>query len=727
MNKRHTQIRKILQRRAVWRGNPYPLGATWDGEGVNFALFSENADKVELCLFNASDRREAERIELTEQTDQVWHGYLPEARPGQLYGYRVYGPYEPRHGHRFNPHKLLLDPYAKTFVGSLRWTDAHFGYRVGYKKDDLSFDSRNSASFMPKCKVIDAAFTWGDDRAPHTPWHNTIIYELHVKGFTHDHPDVPPQLRGTYAGLATQPVIEHLQGLGVTAVELMPVHAFIDDRHLVDNGLRNYWGYNSMGFFAPDMRYSATGLVNEFKTMVKTLHSAGIEVILDVVYNHTAEGNHLGPTLSFRGIDNAAYYRLVADDPRYYMDYTGCGNTLNMRHPRVLQLIMDSLRYWVLEMHVDGFRFDLASALARELHEVDRLGAFFDIIHQDPVLSRVKLIAEPWDLGEGGYQVGNFPVGWTEWNGKYRDTLRSYWKGDGGLIGELANRLTGSSDLYEHGGRRPYASINFVTAHDGFTLRDLVSYNEKHNEVNLEGNRDGESHNRSWNCGVEGPTDDPEVNRLRLRQQRNFLATLFLSQGVPMMVAGDEMGRTQSGNNNAYCQDNEISWLNWQPSKENRNLLVFAQRVIEIRAAHPVFHRRRFLQGRPIKGGGVKDIFWLMPSGEEMSDEEWHQHHARCLGVLLYGEALEEYDRRGKPIVDDTFLLLLNAYYAELPFKLPHVPTGSLGWDALLDTARDGGLRAKGRFQAGDTYTLEGRSLALLMQPRRNLGDNRIS
>ncbi|UCH54434.1 MAG: glycogen debranching protein GlgX, partial [Pseudomonadota bacterium] len=508
---------------AVWPGRPYPMGATWDGEGVNFAIFSEHAEKIDLCLFDPKGKRELARIEMRWQTDLVWHCYLPDARPGQLYGYRVYGPYEPKHGKRFNPNKLVLDPYAKAIAGDVIWSDALFGYRVGSKREDLSFDRRDSAPGMPKCKVIDSAFSWGEDRLPRTPWHQTVIYELHVKGFSHRHPEVPEHLRGTYGALATEPVLNHFKHLGVTAVELMPVHKFIDDRHLIEKGLRNYWGYNSIGFLAPDFRYAATDLTAEFKTMVKTLHSNGIEVILDVVYNHTAEGNHLGPTLSFRGIDNEAYYRLSTEDPRYYMDYTGCGNTLNMLHPRVLQLIMDSLRYWVLEMHVDGFRFDLASALARELHEVDRLSAFFDIIHQDPVISQVKLIAEPWDLGEGGYQVGNFPVGWTEWNGKYRDSMRAYWKGEGGLIGELANRLTGSSDLYGHSGRRPYASINFVTAHDGFTLRDLVSYNDKHNEANGEDNRDGSDHNISWNCGAEGPTDDAGINALRAQQTRNFL------------------------------------------------------------------------------------------------------------------------------------------------------------------------------------------------------------
>ena len=701
----------------VWPGQPYPLGASWTGEGVNFALFSEHAEKVELCIFDAKGRREIQRIDMRWQTDQVWHCYLPEARPGLLYGYRVYGPYKPEEGHRFNPNKLLLDPYAKDIYGNIVWSDAHFGYRIGDKRADLSFDRRDDARFMPKCQVIDPAFTWGDDRPPRTPWEDTIIYELHVRGFTMQHPDVPPALRGTYAGLATAPVIEYLQRLGVTAVELMPVHAFIDDRHLIEKGLRNYWGYNSIGYFAPHTRYSATGLVAEFKTMVKRLHSAGIEVILDVVYNHTAEGNQLGPTLSFRGIDNAAYYRLVPGNERYYMDYTGTGNTLNMLHPRVLQLIMDSLRYWILEMHVDGFRFDLAAALARELHEVDRLGAFFDIIHQDPVISQVKLIAEPWDLGEGGYQVGNFPVGWTEWNGKYRDVVRDYWRGEGGVIGELAYRLTGSSDLYSSGGRRPYASINFITAHDGFTLEDLVTYNEKHNEANREDNRDGENHNRSWNCGVEGPTDDPAIIALRQRQKRNLLATLLLSQGVPMLLAGDEMGRSQGGNNNAYCQDNETSWLNWQIEQinpEDRALTEFVQRMIRIRKAHPTFRRRNFFQGRGIKG--VADIVWLTPEGREMSDEEWRHAYARCLGMFLAGSAINEHDRRGQPIQDANFLLLLNAYEGEIPFTIP-ASRSRKAWEVQVDTFFELGKRCDGRtFRARDKYPLQGRSVALLIQ-----------
>jgi isoamylase len=700
---------------AVWPGTPYPRGATWDGEGVNFALFSENATKVELCLFDPRTRREVQRIELRERTDQIWHCYLPEARPGLLYGYRVHGPYEPERGHRFNPHKLLIEPYARQLAGTLRWSDAHFGYRVGAKHEDLSFDRRDSASGMPKCVVIDPAFTWGEDRPPRVPWHDTVICELHVKGFTMRHPGVPPDLRGTYAGLATTPVIEHLRRLGVTAVELLPVHAFMDDRHLVEKGLRNFWGYNSIGFFAPDGRYSATGSVKEFKTMVKTLHSAGIEVILDVVYNHTAEGNHLGPTLCFRGIDNAAYYRLLADNPRYYMDYTGCGNTLNMRHPRVIQLLMDSLRYWVQEMHVDGFRFDLASALARELHEVDRLGAFFDVICQDPVLCKVKLIAEPWDLGEGGYQVGNFPVGWVEWNDQYRDTVRAYWKGDGGLIGDFARRLTGSSDLYEASGRKPYASVNFVTAHDGFTLQDLVSYNGKHNEANLEDNRDGHNENQSWNCGVEGDTDDPEVQGLRWQQKRNFIATLMFSQGVPMLLGADTLSHTQLGNNNAYCQDNELSWVNWELGPDEQAFLDFVCHVVQLRRRHPVFRRRSFLQGRPIRGSGVKDIVWVNPDGREMSDEEWNQAFARCLGVYLAGEGLDEQDERGRPIRDEDFLLLFNAHHEEIAFRLPEYRPGS-PWGLVLDTRQRVEPGAAMTYRAGQAFPLAGRSLALLRQ-----------
>ncbi|HEX7043384.1 MAG TPA: glycogen debranching protein GlgX [Burkholderiales bacterium] len=701
----------VNQRISVWPGRPYPLGATWDGEGVNFSLFSEHAEAVHLCLFEPKGRHQIAEIPMRWQTDQAWHCYLPEARPGQLYGYRVFGPYKPEEGLRFNPHKLLLDPYAKSIVGELLWSDAHFGYHVGSRQADLVMDRRDNASGMPKCRVIDSAFTWGDDRPPRTPWHDTVIYELHVKGFTMLHPEVPPLLRGTYAGLASEPVIDYLQRLGVTAVELMPVHTFVDDRPLVARGLRNYWGYNSIGFFAPEMRYAASGTIEEFKTMVKRLHSAGIEVILDVVYNHTAEGNHLGPTLSFRGIDNTAYYRLTSD-PRYYMDYTGCGNTLNMLHPRVLQLIMDSLRYWVQEMHVDGFRFDLAAALARELHEVDRLGAFFDIIHQDPVLSQVKLIAEPWDLGEGGYQVGNFPVGWTEWNGKYRDTVRGYWRGDQGVIADLAYRLTGSSDLYESGGRRPYASINLVTAHDGFTLTDLVSYNEKHNEANGEDNRDGTDHNFSWNCGVEGPTDDPEIRRLRAKQKRNFIATLLLSQGVPMLLAGDEVGRTQHGNNNAYCQDNEVSWVHWDLNAEDREFLEFVRRMVRLRHDHPSFRRRQFFRGREISGTGIRDLVWLRPDGGEMTEEEWHKPFARTLGLSLAGELSEE-DERGRPLRDDNFLLLLNAHAEQVPFTLPAFTSGETAWEVVIDTEDPA---RRGRHNAGEQYPLAGRSLVLLRQ-----------
>ena len=703
---------------AVWPGAPFPRGANWDGEGVNFALYSENAERVELCLFDAKGKKEIQRVELREQTDLVWHCYLPEARPGLLYGYRVYGPYDPEHGHRFNPHKLLLEPYAKEIVGAVRWSDAQFGYRIGHRLEDQSFDRRDNAAMMPKCRVVDPAFSWGKDEPPAIAWSDMVIYELHVRGFTKNHPQVPEALRGTYAGLATAPVIEHLKALGITSVELMPVHAFVDERHLVERGLSNYWGYNSISFFAPDHRYSSSGTISEFKSMVKTMHSNGIEVILDVVYNHTAEGNQLGPTIGLRGIDNAAYYRLIAGEARYYMDYTGCGNTLNLQQPRALQLIMDSLRYWVLEMHVDGFRFDLASALARELHEVNRLGAFFDILLQDPVLSQVKLIAEPWDLGEGGYQVGNFPVGWGEWNDRYRDTMRAYWKGDGGLIGDFARRLTGSSDLYEHSGRKPYASVNFITAHDGFTLHDVVSYNDKHNEANGEESRDGSDHNNSWNCGAEGATDDEEINALRARQKRNLLATLFLSQGVPMLLAGDEMGRSQQGNNNAYCQDNAISWVNWALSAADQDFLVFVQRVIALRREHPVFRRKHFFQGRAIRGSQIKDIAWIRPDGQEMSDDEWDHEFAHCLGVYLSGEAMEERDGRGRPIKDDNFLLLFNSHHQGVEFQLPEIGKAGV-WQALLDTQFTDESEGERKFKGGDIYPLEARSLALLIQLKK--------
>jgi glycogen operon protein len=696
---------------ALWPGQPYPRGASWNGMGVNFALFSESAERVELCLFDRSGRQEVKRLALREQTDQIFHGYLPQARPGLLYGYRVYGPYNPKAGHRFNGNKLLLDPYARNIVGRIRWHDALFGYRIGHSQEDLSFDRRDSALYLPRCKVVETGFTWGDDRRPNVPWHETVIYELHVRGFTRQHPDVPPELRGTYAGLACAPVIEHFKRLGVTTIELMPVHSFLDDRHLVERGLRNYWGYNSIGFFAPEHRYSASGKVSEFKTMVRTLHDAGIEVLLDVVYNHTAEGNERGPTLCFRGLDNAAYYRLMPESPRHYQDFTGCGNTLNMQHPRVLQLLMDSLRYWVTEMHIDGFRFDLASALARELHAVDRLSAFFDILRQDPVLSQVKLIAEPWDLGSGGYQVGNFPVGWAEWNDKYRDTMRAYWKGEGGVIGEFAQRLTGSSDLYNRSSRKPYASINFVAAHDGFTLGDLVAYNDKHNLANGEENRDGHNHNLSWNCGVEGSTDDPAVRALRAQQQRNFVATLLLSQGVPMLLAGDEIGRTQGGNNNAYCQDNEVNWLDWTLDDDKRTLLAFTQRLTALRAAHPVFRRRDFFQGRPLHGSTVRDIVWLQPDGSEMTEQAWGEDHARALAVFLSGEALNEVDGRGRAVRDDSFVLLFNADANPVAFTLPS-DLGLGDGELLIDTS-DVAVLPAAHVGPASSYTLSGRALAL--------------
>ena len=699
-------------------GAPYPLGATWDGAGINFALFSEHATAVDLCLFDPEDpRQESHRIRMRDRTNQVWHVYLPEARPGLPYGYRVQGPYLAEDGHRFNPAKLLLDPYAKAIQGSLQWHDALHGYRVGDPAEDLAPDETDSAPFMPRSVAIDPAFSWGDDRRPRTPWHKSVIYELHVKGFTARHPDVPRPLRGTYAGLAAPEAVEYLNRLGVTAVELLPVHYSIVDRHLFERGLTNYWGYNSIGFFAPDSRLAASrgvgDQVAEFKTMVKTLHEAGIEIILDVVYNHTAEGNHLGPTLSFRGIDNAAYYRLVSDSPRHYMDYTGCGNTLNMTHPRTLQLIMDSLRYWVLEMHVDGFRFDLASALAREFHDVNRLSAFFDVIQQDPVISQVKLIAEPWDLGEGGYQVGNFPPGWAEWNGRYRDAIRRYWKGDERQVADLGYRLTGSSDLYEQDGRRPSASVNFVTAHDGFTLADLVAYNGKHNEANGEDNRDGTDDNESWNCGAEGPTDDPAVVALRARQQRNFLAALLLSQGIPMLLAGDESGRTQHGNNNAYCQDNELSWHSWPLPRPALRQLAFTRRLIRLRLDNPVFHRRLFFQGRHIHGSAVKDLSWFRPDGKEMTDEEWSNGFTRCLGLRLAGDAIEETDEKGQPIVGDTFLLLLNAHHEPVPFVLP-AHRARVRWDLVLDTREEDLGKRVSTFRVGESYPLDGRSLAVL-------------
>ncbi len=699
----------------VWPGRSYPLGATWDGAGVNFALFSETAEKVELCLFDsADDAKEAHRIVLPEHSDQVWHAYLPDIQPEQLYGYRVYGPYKPEEGHRFNPNKVVLDPYAKAIGRDLKWADELFAYKLGDPKADLSFDERDNAAFAPLAAVIDPAFTWGDDRPPRNPWHKTLIYELHVKGFTQLHPEVPEKLRGTYAGVASEAAVQHLVNLGVTAVELMPVHHFVNDRHLAEKGLSNYWGYNTLAYFAPSLRYATGGTpresVHQFKMMVRALHAAGIEVILDVVYNHTGEGNQMGPTLSLRGVDNASYYRLSPEDRRYYMDFTGCGNTLNMQHPRVLQLIMDSLRYWVLEMHVDGFRFDLASTLARELFAVNKLGAFFDIIHQDPVLSQVKLIAEPWDVGEGGYQVGNFPVLWTEWNGKYRDTVRRFWKGDGGTSSEFATRLSGSSDLYEQSGRRPYASINFVTCHDGFTLQDLVSYNQKHNEANGENNNDGANDNNSWNCGAEGPTDDAAIKALRERQKRNLLATLVLSEGVAMLCGGDELSHTQKGNNNAYCQDNELTWLHWDLNEEQRAFLDFVRYVVRLRREQPVFQRRGFFQGRGIRGTDVKDISWLEPNGEEMNDEAWNAGFVKCLGVRLAGDLIGDLDERGEPIVGDTLLLLFNAHHEKIPFTMPALKGGQR-WERLVDTTA--AVSEPGLMNGGEKFDLQGRSMAV--------------
>jgi isoamylase len=675
-------------------GQPFPQGATWDGEGTNFALFSESSERVELCLFDSADATtESQRIRLRERTNGVWHTYLPNIGPGQLYGYRVHGRYEPERGLRHNSHKILLDPYAKAIGRELRWDDALFGYTIGDPAADLSFDTRDSAPFAPLAMVIDPTFDWGDDRPLQRVWHETIIYEAHVRGLTMLHPGVPEELRGTYAGIATPVIIEHLHQLGITAIELMPVHHFVQDRHLLDRDLRNYWGYNTLGFFAPELSYSSRRddpleSVREFKTMVKALHQAGIEVIVDVVYNHTAEGNHLGPTLSFRGIDNRAHYRTVRKQSRYYMDYTGCGNSLNMMHPHSLQLVMDSLRYWVTEMHVDGFRFDLAATLARELHEVDRLGAFFDIIYQDPTLATTKLIAEPWDLGEGGYQVGNFPVGWTEWNGRYRDTVRRFWKGDMGVHADIAWRLGGSADLYERTRRLPSASINFVTAHDGFTLHDLVSYNRKHNEANGEDNQDGANDNESWNCGVEGPAEDPEILILRERQMRNLLCTLLFSQGVPMICAGDEVGRTQHGNNNGYCQDNELSWIHWELDEPRRTLLDYVSRVVHYRRRHPNFRRRSFYEKDPTAAVNVESVQWFRSDGQRMRKKDWEEAGwMRTLGMFLDGRAPEIRDSKGEPVKDDDFLLMLNGHWEPVDFHLPRkLRTGP--WYIAFDTNR---------------------------------------
>ncbi|MEP0919045.1 glycogen debranching protein GlgX [Leptolyngbya sp. DQ-M1] len=700
----------------IWTGKVYPLGAAWDGKGTNFSLFSEHATGVEVCLFDP-DGSEL-RLPLYQGQNFLWHGYVPGVAPGQRYGFRVHGAWEPQRGHRFNPNKLLIDPYAKAIDGDVQHGEAIFSYRWGDPAEDLGFSDLDDAHLVPKCVVVDPSFNWQGDQLLQTPWNETVIYEMHVKGFTKNHPDIPEELRGTYAGVAHPAAIKHLKALGVTAVELMPVHHFLaHPGHLAGKDLSNYWGYDSINFFSPYSGYSADkslgGQVREFKQMVKALHEAGIEVILDVVYNHTGEGNHCGPMLSLRGIDNKTYYRLVEGNERYYMDFTGCGNSLNVQSPQVLKLIMDSLRYWVTEMHVDGFRFDLASALARELYAVDNLASFFDIIHQDPILAGVKLIAEPWDVGDGGYQVGNFPILWSEWNGKYRDEMRDFWRGQDGKLGEFGYRFTGSPDLYQLNGRRPHASINFITAHDGFTLRDLVSYNEKHNEANGEDNRDGESHNRSWNCGVEGETDDAEVLRLRDRQQRNILTTLMLSQGIPMIVMGDEMGRTQSGNNNAYCQNNELSWLDWELRDRNADLLNFTQRLIHFRQAHPVFRRQRWFQGQAIHGSSVSDIAWFNPDGNEMTTEQWCNGYAKAITVFLNGSELPDRGPKGGRIKDNSFLLLFNAHWEMIDFVLPE-RLRQRKWTALINTKEPRFLDEKIIFTGTKNVPVMGRSLVIL-------------
>jgi isoamylase len=698
----------------IWPGKPYPLGATFDGSGTNFSLFSELAERVELCLFD--DHNHETRVDLPESTALCWHGYLPNVRPGQRYGFRVHGPWAPENGQWCNPSKVLLDPYAKAVDGLWEWSDAIYPYH--FSDPETSKNDLDDAAFVATSVVINPFFDWGNDRQPNTPWHRTVVYETHVKGFSRTHPNIPEELRGTYAGLAHPVSIEYLQNLRITAVELLPVHQFVQDSALIDRGLRNYWGYNSIGYLAPHNEYAAGQRgeqVPEFKNLVKTLHAAGIEVILDVVYNHTAEGNHLGPMLSFKGIDNPAYYRLMPDNRRYYMDYTGTGNTLNMRHPHVLQLIMDSLRYWVLEMHVDGFRFDLAATLARELHDVDRLSSFFDLIQQDPVVSQVKLIAEPWDIGEGGYQVGNFPPLWSEWNGMYRDTVRDLWRGTDQTLAEFAFRFTGSSDLYQGTARRPNASINFITAHDGFTLSDLVSYNDKHNEANGEDNRDGENYNRSWNCGEEGPSDNPEVLDLRRRQKRNFLTTLFLSQGVPMLLGGDEIGRTQLGNNNAYCQDNDLAWFDW--AHADTELLQFTRRLIGFRHRHPVFCRRRWFQGRLIHGSEVSDIGWFTPGGVEMSEDDWRAGFAKSLGVFLNGRGIQSLNERGEPVTDDSFYVMFNSHHEPLEFTLPAQRWGEQ-WTMILNTADEKDLLAEQEpgpaIEAGERILVQSSCVVLL-------------
>jgi isoamylase len=704
----------------VWPGSPYPLGATWDGKGVNFALFSAHAEKVELCLFDGSGHQEEARITLPEYTDEVWHGYLPELRPGQLYGYRVYGPYDPNNGHRFNHNKLLLDPYARAIQGPFRWNDILFGYRIGSPREDLAFDRRDSARYMPKCRVVETAFTWGDDRRPQTPWEESVIYEMHVRGLTKTHPQVPEAHRGTFAGLSSPAVIDYLVNLGITAVEFLPVQASISERMLTQRGLVNYWGYNTVGFFAPDPRFLPGDDIREAKTAVQRLHTAGIEVLLDVVYNHTGEGSRLGPTLSFRGIDNLSYYRLQ-ENKRDYRDDTGTGNTLNIEHPRVLQMVLDSLRYWATEMRVDGFRFDLAAALGRERGEYTQDAAFFDAIRQDPVLTRLKLIAEPWDIGMGGYQLGNFPPGWAEWNGQYRDAVRRFWKGDDKLVAEMGSRLAGSSDVFGYRGRRPWASTNFITAHDGFTLQDLVSYDGKHNEDNGEDNRDGHDPNHSWNCGAEGPTDDPEILALRDRQKRNLMGTLLLSLGVPMILAGDEFGRTQRGNNNAYCQDNAISWLDWRRIRpEDEALREFVRYLLRLRREHRVFSRPRFFRGEVLSEDGLKDITWVTPAGVEATAEDWSNPVARSLGYVLGGAAGEFYTTGGQRDIDASFLVMMNAFYEALDFVFPGLPA-RMQWEALVDTAEPSGLARDGvLWRAGEAYHLKARSFALFIDRSGN-------
>ncbi|SEP63458.1 glycogen operon protein [Pseudomonas sp. NFACC02] len=693
----------------IREGLPFPLGANWDGLGVNFAIFSANATKVELCLFDSTGEEELERIELPEYTDEIFHGYLPDAHPGLVYGYRVYGPYDPKNGHRFNHNKLLIDPYAKQLVGKLKWSEALFGYTIGHPDEDLSFDERDSAPFVPKCKVIDPAYTWGRDQRVNVPWEKTIFYETHTRGFTMRHPSVPDEIKGTFSGLMVDDVIQHIKGLGVTSVELLPIHAFVNDQHLLQKGMTNYWGYNTIAFFAPDPRFLAHGKIAEFKEMVAHMHHAGLEVILDVVYNHTAEGNERGPTLSMRGIDNASYYRLMPDDKRFYINDSGTGNTLDLSHPCVLQMVTDSLRYWASEMHVDGFRFDLATILGRYHDGFDERHSFLVACRQDPVLRQVKLIAEPWDCGPGGYQVGKFAPGWAEWNDKFRDTVRAFWKGDEGQLADLASRLTASGNMFNQRGRRPYASVNFVTAHDGFTLHDLVSYNDKHNEDNDENNQDGSNDNRSWNHGVEGPTEDPEINALRLRQMRNFFATLLFSQGTPMVVAGDEFARTQHGNNNAYCQDSEIGWVNWDWDEDGKALHTFVKRLIKLRMTYPILRRGRFLVGDYNEDLGVKDVTWLSPSGEEMTIEQWEDSNGRCLGMLMDGRAQETgIRRRGS---EATLLLVVNAHHEGVNFTLPEVPEG-VNWTCLVDTNQPE-IKGKEQFEFGTEYTVTPRSLLL--------------